>query len=227
LALLLALTLIARDGERETERKFDLPGALSATAGVTLLVFALVQGPTFGWGSPAIVISAGLSVVLLVAFGLIERKSTDPLVPPRLLANRYLRTATAVAFLFMATFGSVLYFLSIYLQDVHGYEAMDTGLAFLLPTTVVVASSEFAGQTATRFGLRSTMIATLAVGTLSAVALGWAMSADSSYAALIPGLIALSIGDGACSPRCSSPPVSACPTESRASRQASPRRDRA
>ena len=61
---------------------------------------------------------------LLAAFAAIERRSRDPLVPPRLLANRNLATAAAIAFLFWATFGSVLYFLTLYFQDVRGYDAL-------------------------------------------------------------------------------------------------------
>src|SRR5262245_17233055 len=99
-AVALAFTLIAPDRVRETGRSFDLPGALTATLGVTLLVFALVRGPGSGWGSLVIVASAAAAAALLAAFALIERRSRDPLVPPRLLANRNLATATAVAFLF-------------------------------------------------------------------------------------------------------------------------------
>ena len=196
LALVLAFALIARDDGPEMTRSFDLPGALSATAGVTLLVFALVEGPTVGWLSPVIVTSAASSLLLLTAFKVIERRSPDPLVPPGLLANRFLRTAIAIAFLFMATFGSVLYFLSIYLQDVHGYGALDTGVAFLLPTAFVMAGSALGGRMATRYGLIPTMAGALGTGALGAVAIGRAMSPDGSYAILVPGLIALSIGDG-------------------------------
>lgn len=90
----------------------------------------------------------------------------------------------------------MLYFLTIYFQDVRGYDALETGIAFLLPTVFVVAGSALGGQMATRFGLRRTLVAALAVGALGAVALGVAMSPDGSYAHLIPGLVALSIGDG-------------------------------
>jgi MFS family permease len=196
LAVLLAFLLIAADPEPELRRRFDLPGALSVTLGVTLLVFALVQGPRFGWGSPGILAAAAAGLLLLGALVIIERSSRDPLIPSRLLANRTLSTSVVLAFLFMATFGSVLYFLSIYLQDVHGYSALETGTGFLLPTAVVVAGSALAGRLATRFGLRLTLVGALGVGALGAVALGLAMSPDRSYAALIPGLIALSVGDG-------------------------------
>jgi EmrB/QacA subfamily drug resistance transporter len=195
-ALLLAFMLIASDPEHEMNRRFDLPGALAATMGVTLLVFALVQGPTVGWRSPGIIASGAVSVFLIGAFGFIERASRDPLVPPRLLANRWLRAAVTIAFLFTATFGSVLYFLSIYFQDVRGYDALDTGVAFVLPTVVVVAGSAIGGHMTTRFGLKPTMVASLAIGAVGAAALALAMTPDGSYGALIPGLIALSIGDG-------------------------------
>jgi EmrB/QacA subfamily drug resistance transporter len=195
-AIALAFALIPRDPESEARRRFDVPGALSATLGISLLVFALVQGPGYGWGSPGILASAAAALALLVAFVDIERRSRDPLVPPRLLANRNLATATAVAFLFWATFGSVLYFLTLYFQEVHGYDALETGVGFLLPTAVVVAGSALAGRLVTRCGLRTTLVAALAVGALGALALALAMSSDGSYAELIPGLVLLSIGDG-------------------------------
>jgi EmrB/QacA subfamily drug resistance transporter len=195
-AILLALLLIPADGERELDRRFDLPGALSATIGVTLLVFALVQGPGLGWGSPAILVAAVASVLLLGALVLVERRGPDPLLPPRLLANRSLDAAAVIAFLFMATFGSVLYFLSLYFQDVRSYDALETGVGFLLPTACVVAGSALAGQLVTRCGLRPTLVAALATGALGALALGLAMSPNGTYSALIPGLVLLSVGDG-------------------------------
>ena len=135
-------------------------------------------------------------VLALVAFTLIESSSDDPLLPPRLLANRNLATAVAIAFLFWATFGSVLYFLTLYFQDVHGYDPLQTGVAFLVPTAVVVASSALAGQLVTRCGLKLTLVGALALGALGALALALTMSPTASYGALIPGLILLSVGDG-------------------------------
>lgn len=196
LAALLSFPLIPGDHARDRTRTFGLPGALSATAGVTLLVYALVEGPTLGWGSAPIVGEAACGVFLLGALAIIERRSRDPLLPTRLLTSRNLRVAGAIAFLFMATFGSVLYFLSLYFQDVHHYDALETGVAFLLPTAVVVAGSAAGGRMVTRFGPRAALVGALSVGALGAVALGLSMSPASSYVGLIPGLIALSIGDG-------------------------------
>jgi EmrB/QacA subfamily drug resistance transporter len=195
-ALVGAFVLLDRDQPRDAQRSFDLPGALSATGGVSLLVFALVQGPRFGWGSPGIVATALAGLALLASFAFIESRSRDPLVAKGLLANRCLTTAIAIASLFMATFGAVLYFLTLYFQDIHRYDALQTGAAFLLPTAFVVAGSGVGGRLATRFGLRSTLMAALLLGAAGAAWLGLTMSAEASYAALIPGLIGLSIGDG-------------------------------
>lgn len=195
-ALVLAFVVIPRDGERERGRKFDLPGALSVTFGVTLIVFALVQGPGLGWLSPGILLSTVAGIMLLGAFFVIERRSNDPLMPTELLSNRNLITGVFIAFMFMATFGSVLYFLSIYFQEILGYDPLQTGAGFLIPTAVVVAGSTFAGHLVTRFGLRRTLAAAHIIGALGAVGLGLAISPDGSYVDLIPGLVALSIGDG-------------------------------
>jgi MFS family permease len=161
-----------------------------------LVVFALIQGPGLGWLSPGILVSAAAGLLLIGAFVIIERRSYDPLMPPRLLSNRNLITGVVIAFMFMATFGSVLYFLSIYFQEILGYDALQTGVGFLIPTAVVVAGSTTAGQMVTRFGLRRTLVAALCIGAVGAVALGTAISPSGSYLELIPGLIALSIGDG-------------------------------
>ncbi|MDX3537051.1 MFS transporter [Streptomyces sp. MB09-01] len=195
-ALLLAFVVIPRDGGRERGRTFDLPGALSVSFGVTLIVFALVQGPGSGWLSPGILVSAVAGLVLIGAFVVIERRSSDPLMPPRLLSHPNLITGVVIAFMFMATFGSVLYFLSLYFQEVLGYDALQTGAGFLVPTAVVVAGSTVAGRLVTRFGLRRTLAVALAVGAVGAVALGLAVSPNGTYIELVPGLVALGIGDG-------------------------------
>ena len=195
-AIALAFPLIRPDQAREAGRRFDLPGALTVTAAVTLLVFALVRGPDAGWDSPGVLAAATAGLALLGVFTVIERRSPDPLVPPRLLTNPTLILAVVVAFMFMATFGSLLYFLSIYLQDVWGYDALATGAGFLLPTAMVVTGSLLAGKLVTRVGLRRALLGALAVGAAGAALLGWTLTADGTYAWLVPGLVAVSLGDG-------------------------------
>ena len=196
-AIAAALVLIEADGIIDRSRAFDLPGAATVTGSITMLVIALVEGPNFGWLSLSTIGLLLAGVALGVAFVVIEKRSVDPLLPLAMLRNAWLRLALVVAALFMATFGALLYFLSIYFQDVLRYDALQTGFAFLLPTAVVVASSALAGHAVTRFGLRPVMIASLAIGALGALALGVTLRSDSSFLALVPGLITMSIGDGA------------------------------
>jgi MFS family permease len=195
-ALLGAFLWIEADQARDRARTFDLPGALTVTGAVTLLVFALVQGPELGWLSPWILTALAAGLLLLAMFAVVEHRSRDPLVPPALVVNRSLALAVLVAFMFTATFGSLLYFLSLYFQDVLGYDALQTGIGFLVPTAVVVLGSALAGKIVTRIGLRRTLVVALAVGAAGAAVLGLAMAPDGSYASLLPGLVAVSIGDG-------------------------------
>lgn len=195
-ALALTLLLVAPDRPRDGTRPFDLPGTACATSALLLVVYALIQGPDQGWSSPPVASALGLGLVLAGGFVVAERRSADPLIPFRLLRNRSLVIATAVAFMFMATFGSLLYFLSLYFQDVRGYDALETGFAFLVPTAVVVAGSSLAGRLVDAVGLRRTLVIALTVGAVGAAALALAMTPDGSYAALLPGLVAVSVGDG-------------------------------
>ncbi|MEV4617010.1 MFS transporter [Kitasatospora sp. NPDC049258] len=195
-AALLALSLITPDGAREKGRRFDLPGALTATVGATLVVFTLVQAPTSGWTSPLILTSALVGLALVAAFIAIEARSADPLMPLRLFRNPNLSTGVATTFLFMATFGTLLYFLTVYFQTVHGYTALETGNAFLIPMVAGFLGSMLGGKLATRFGIRPTLISSFVIGGAGTAAMGLTMSTDGSYLALLPGLVVLSVCQG-------------------------------
>jgi MFS family permease len=197
LAMAAAFATIQADAPPDRTRSFDLPGAVTVTTAITLLVLALVQGPRLGWLSPVTIASLSIGFGLSLTFVHIEKRVTDPLLPLPMLRNSWLRLSVIVGAMFMATFGALLYFLSLFFQDVMRYDALETGLAFLLPTAVVVASSALAGRVVSRFGLRTTMIGALSIGATGAVALGLTLKADVTFLSLVPGLIAVSVGDGA------------------------------
>jgi MFS family permease len=194
--LLLTFVAVPKDRPVDRTRPFDLAGALMVTLSVTLLVWALVQGPEVGWLSAPILGPALVGLIAIWLLTRIELRARDPLVPGVLLGNRYVRLAIVLAFMFMATFGSLLYFVSIYLQDVLRYDALQTGLGFLVPTAVVVAASACAGPLSTRIGLRATCLTALAVGAFGAATLALDVTADADYVDLLPGLILVSLGDG-------------------------------
>ncbi|GAA4804424.1 MFS transporter [Streptomyces ziwulingensis] len=197
LAIAFAFPLIARDRTGGSGRSFDLAGALTSTIGTTSVVFALVQGPESGWGSGLIIGAFLFGAALLVAFLQIEKRSADPLMPLRLFRNRNLSTGAGVTFFYMATFGTLLYFLTVYFQGVHGYSALETGLAFLVPMVAIAIGAQTAGRLATKYGLRAIMIASLLVGLVGTVVLGFTLATDASYVALIPGMVVMGLGQGA------------------------------
>ncbi|MFF8726224.1 MFS transporter [Streptomyces sp. NPDC015171] len=196
LVALAALAVIPRDAPRTAGRRFDLPGALTVTAGATLLVFALVEGPESGWAAPEVIGSLAASVIFLIAFAVIEARSADPLMPFRLFRNRSLGVGITVTFLYMATFGTLPYFLTVLLQSVHGFSALETGLAFLVPSVAIAAGTQLGERMTTRLGTRTTLLTGFLVGAVGTALLAWGFDADAGYARAVPGLIVSGVGQG-------------------------------
>jgi EmrB/QacA subfamily drug resistance transporter len=155
--------------------RFDLPGAITSTAGVALLVYGLSNASTdqagvSHWTDTKVLASLAAAVVLLVTFALIERRSRHALMPLRILENRS-RTGAYVLMLFLATamFG-VFFFLTIFVQEVLGYSALRSGVAFLPFAVMIVLISGVVSQVIGRIGARPLMLA----GTLvTAVGMYW------------------------------------------------------
>ncbi|MCS0637592.1 MFS transporter [Streptomyces sp. LP05-1] len=178
-------------------RDFDLPGALTATVGITLLVFVLIHAPEAGWGSPGILGCAVLSVLSLALFALAERRARAPLTPGHLYGRRGLLGAMALAALFSATFSALPYFLTLYFQTVRGYGALATGAAFLVPAVVVAVGTKAGERAVSAFGVRPVLPGALAVGAAGAVLLAAGLGGEGPYLRLLPGLVLLSLGQGA------------------------------
>lgn len=193
---LAALAIIPRDPARTVRRRFDLPGAFSVTAGATLLVFGLVEGPELGWGDPVIVGALGLSVVALAIFAVVESRSLDPLMPFRLFRNRSLTVGMTITFLFMGTFGVLPYFLTVLLQTVHGFSALQTGLGFLVPSLAIAAGTQFGERLTTRIGTRVTLLIGFTGGSVGTVVLAFGFDDQAGYGVLVPGLVVSGVGQG-------------------------------
>ncbi len=193
---LAAFFIIPRDAARTVGRKFDLPGAFSVTAGATLLVFGLVEGPELGWGDPVIVVSLLLAIALLALFAVVESRTADPLMPFRLFRNRSLTVGMTITFLFMGTFGVLPYFLTVLLQTVHGFSALQTGLAFLVPSLAIAAGTQLGERLTSRSGTRTTLLIGFGIGIVGTAGLAFGFDADASYSVLVPGLIVSGVGQG-------------------------------
>lgn len=196
IAIVAAFFVIPKDAPRTERRSFDLPGALTVTAGATLLVYALVQGPEDGWQATPIVAALVLAVVFLLAFALIESRSRDPLMPMRLFGNRSLVAGMAVTFIYMGTFGALPYFLTVLFQSVQGYSALQTGLAFIVPSVAIFAGTQLGARLANRLPMRRTLVIGFVVGIVGTLALAPAAFLGAPYVAIVPGLVVSGIGQG-------------------------------
>lgn len=196
LAIIAAFLLIPRDPKQHHKRSFDLPGALTVTVGATLLVFALVEGPEIGWDAASVLWALILSAIFLIAFGIIEARSSDPLMPLRLFRNRNLVTGMIITFLFMGTFGAIPYFLTVLFQNVQGLTALQTGFAFLVPSITILTGTQIGERMATRLSIRTTLIIGMVVGAIGTALLVPGAAADSGYLAIVPGLIISGVGQG-------------------------------
>jgi EmrB/QacA subfamily drug resistance transporter len=141
---------------------FDVVGAVSVTAGLALLVYTLVDANTAGWGSGQTIGLGALAVALLAGFVAWERRSASPLVPFGIFRKRTLRGSNAVGLLIGASLFSMFFFISLYLQQVLGYDALDAGFAYLPLAVTIIVSAGVASQLVTRAGFKPTLLTGLA-----------------------------------------------------------------
>ncbi|WP_432841629.1 MFS transporter [Dactylosporangium sp. CA-092794] len=186
-----ALTLLAADTRREQGAgRFDIPGALVATAAITLLVFGLIGGPTYHWDSPVVIGTLVAGAVLLALFFVIERLSRDPLAPARLFTVRSLVIAMAIIFVFQGAINTLHYLFFIDIQDVLGYNPLQAGLAFLpMSAFAMIGSNRLLPFLLGKLGARAVLfIGMLGVGA-SMIVLAATMTTDRSYWVLLPAVL--------------------------------------
>ncbi len=151
----LGARVIPRDHALGGSRHFDASGAVLVTAGLVSLTFGIVRSDTLGWSAPGVLVPLAGSVVLLAAFLLVEaRIARAPLVPLSIFRVGQLRAANLVVILLYSAFFPVWFFLTLYLQQVLHYDAIEAGLAFLPMTLSIFAASTLAPRVVARFGPR-------------------------------------------------------------------------
>ena len=191
LAAVAAERLIAEGRREGATRNFDLTGALSATIGLSLLVFGIVRTDTTGWGNGGTLALVFAGLGLLAVFVLVEGWiAKAPLMPLRLFRSRSLTVANLmIALLAASTFG-MWFFLSLYLQQIRGYSPLLTGLIFLPMTLIMVAGSTLVSRIVIRFGPRTLQIVGMLLLT-AGMLLFSRISVDGSYLRqlLLPSLI--------------------------------------
>jgi EmrB/QacA subfamily drug resistance transporter len=195
-ALALTLRFVPESRVDAEHRSFDVAGAISVTAGLVVLVYAIVKAQAFGWGSARTLGLIAAALVMLAAFVAIERRSVAPLIRLNIFRVRTLAVADVVLLLVASGLFGMFFFASLYVQDILGYSPLRAGLAFLPVTGGIVLGAGAAQQLIKRFGVRN-----IAIGGISLGAAGLAvltlLPVHGSYAAnLLSGLLPMSIGMG-------------------------------
>lgn len=150
--------LIESREEDESERTLDIPGAVSITAGLAILVYALVDAAQAGWTSSETLIKGGIGLLLIAAFVVIELRTRRPLVPFSIFRMRTLRGANVVGILTGMSLFSMFFMITLYLQQVLGLDALEAGLAYLPLAIAIILAAGIAGQLVTRVGYKPVVI---------------------------------------------------------------------
>lgn len=159
IAFALSPRLIAESREEAQTRTFDVAGAITVTASLSVLVYALVDANSAGWGSAQTIGLIVLAVLLMAAFVAIEQRAAKPLVPFSIFSIRTLTGANAVGLLVGASLFSMFFFITLYMQQVLGYSPIHAGLSYLPLSLVIIASAGVASQLVTKLGYKPVLAA--------------------------------------------------------------------
>jgi EmrB/QacA subfamily drug resistance transporter len=197
LIVLAALRFVPDSKVTVARRHFDMAGAVSVTAGLVLLVFAIVRAQEWGWGSGRTLGLAAAAFALLAAFIMIERRSPAPLVRLGLFRLRSLAAANGVFLIVAGGLFAMFFFATLYLQIVLDYSPLATGFAFLPVTAGIMIGAVAAQQLIRRVGVRPVVFTGMTVATLGLVVLAATTEVDGSYLGVLGGLLPMAIGMGA------------------------------
>ena len=154
-AALMYLTEIRRAPADDQAGRLDVFGAVTVTAGLGVLIYAIVGTDSHPWSSTYTISLLAAAAVLLVAFGFYESKfARTPLVPFSLFRSRPVTGANLVMFLVGGAFFSFWYFLSLYLQNVLGYDALKAGFAFFPMAVAIIIGAQTSSRLVDRIGVR-------------------------------------------------------------------------
>ena len=177
-------------------RNFDIAGAVSVTAGLALLVYALVNTDSAGWASGETFALFAVSAALIAAFVVIELRAKSPLMPLGIFRLRNLAGANIVGLLLGAAIFSMFFFLSLYMQQVLGYSALKSGFAYLLVAVTIIIAAATSQALVTRFGTKTILAIGMSLLTLGLLYFTQIDVGGSYMTDLVPGFLLTGVGLG-------------------------------
>ncbi len=180
--------LLIDESRDETHERLDLPGLATSALGLFTLTYGLIEANNYGWGSARIVGAFVVAAVSITAFIILERRQRAPMLDLTLFRNRTYAGANLVMLLVALAMFGVFFFVSLYMQNVLGYSAVQAGAAFLPMTVLIILAAPLAGRLSDRWGSRGLMAGGML---LLAVQLAYfsQLSSDATFWRLLPGLV--------------------------------------
>ena len=188
--------LLLRESRDARVKTFDLPGAVLVTGGLSLLVYAITQAGEQGWLATETLAFFGISIALLAGFVGWELRHPEPLMRFGLLRTRTVAGANVAGFIMGTAMFSMFLMLTLYMQQVLGYSAMKTGVAYLAVAGTAIVWSAVAAQLVTRIGVKPVLTAGMAFLTAGLVYFTQVSVGGSYLTDLLPGFLLIGVGIG-------------------------------
>src|SRR3989475_1652751 len=193
-AAVLSQKFLASNPGRASDKHLDLPGALSVTRGLIVLVYALTNAATDGFSSLYTIVPLAISALVLAGFIAIEYRSRSPLMPLGFLRRGTVFTANVLALILTSSAGGGVFLLTIYLQRVSGYSQLAAGLEFVPPALIFFFVGGWGSSwLVNRVGLKLVLVTSMSLITLGS-ALLTQITVTSGYFGILPGMLLWSFG---------------------------------
>lgn len=193
IAAILAFKFV-HESKAEGDHSYDIPGVLTATAGLFSLTYGFNEAATKGWSSPITISFFVVAILLLVAFVIIETKVANPLMPLRVITERNRAGSYLGSLIVGAGLFSMFLFLGLYLQNVLGFSPLKSGFAFLPFTAGIISGAGVASQLLPKFGPRRLMVPGLVSASIGLLFLTRITPETSYLTHVVPSLLIMSFG---------------------------------
>ena len=188
--------LLLRESRDAHVKRFDLPGAILVTTGLSSMVYAITQAGQKGWLAAETLSVFGTSLVLLGAFVVWELRHPEPLMRFGIFQTRTVSGANVAGFIMGTALFSMFLMLTLYMQQVLGYSAMKTGVAYLAVAGTAIVWSGVAGQLVTRVGVKPVLVIGMAMLTAGLLFFTRVSVGGSYVSDLLPGFLLIGVGIG-------------------------------
>lgn len=158
IALVMGVMILKDHRAENAPRSFDIAGIVLLSGAMFCLIWALIKGAEWGWGDPKTIGFLVAAVALFVAFALVQQRVKEPLIPLAMFRSVPLSAGTVLMVLMAFGFMGGLFFVTFYLQNVHGLSPVDSGLHLLPLTAMMIVASPVAGAMITKFGPRVPLV---------------------------------------------------------------------